>query len=365
MASEGTPGGTADRGLVIAFQNGDDQAYDEIFRRYHGRVAAICNRMLRTPQDAEEATQETFLKAYQALPRFNGSFYLGAWLSRIATNVCVDHIRSKSRANLVALPEDQDDLSTEQGPEDIVVGGYPRLHRAIQDIQPLHARALAMRALEGYSHEEIAWHLRMTPSQVKALLHRARGSLRRAWDKAEGWSFGPILGLRHLINDRITADATRVASVSPSATPFIAERVAAVSAIIVAAALTGAPTVPDLGPPPATRRAAPSTIAAPSDSGHADTASVPPRWSGSAGHVAPSRVADPEPAAPAADVVKTATDLVAQVRRQTRQDRGNGGPDYRHDQEEEGGVGPSTAEGDKAVRKVKATAKKIAETVAP
>ncbi|MDP9069672.1 MAG: RNA polymerase sigma factor [Actinomycetota bacterium] len=363
MASEGTPGGIADRALVIAFQSGDEHAYEEIFKRYHARVLAVCSRMLRTPQDAEEATQETFLRAYVALPRFNGSFYLGAWLSRIATNVCVDHIRSRSRSNLVALPDDQDELATEQGPEEIVVGAYPRLQKAIQDIQPLHASALALRTLEGYSHEEIAGHLRMTPSQVKALLHRARMSLRRAWDKAEGWALAPLLGVRHLMNDRITADAGRVASLSPSAAPFIAERVAAVSAIIVAAALTGVPSAPEVDPAPERPVASSPNIAAPSEH------SVD--WSSAATHssqvrerVAPAQAADPAPA-PAADVVKTATDLVAEIRRNASNRRGGEGPDYREEQDEDGSVGPGAAEGDKVVRKVKSTVQEIQETVAP
>ena len=74
-----------DRELVIAFKAGDPDAYDEMYRRYSARVGSVCRRMLTNREDAQEATQETFLKAYLALPEFNGNYRLGAWLGRIAS----------------------------------------------------------------------------------------------------------------------------------------------------------------------------------------------------------------------------------------------------------------------------------------
>lgn len=349
-----------DRVLVTAFQAGDDQAFDEIFKRYHHRVGAACSRMLHSPQDVEEATQETFLKAYQALGRFNGNFYLGAWLSRIATNVCVDHLRSKSRSNLVALPEDQDDISVEPGPEDLVVGQHPRLERAIQEIQPLHARALALRAVEGMSHQEIAARLRMSPSQVKALLHRARGSLRRAWDKAEGWALAPLVGFRYMFNDRATADAGRIASVTPSAAPFLLERVAA-SAMLMAAALGGVSSAPPAEVPTESR--APSAIAAvPS---HLERAPV-------LGHSGTDAVSDPQ-ASVGPDEAQTGTsvavaapvDLAAQIEKALKQRPASEAPHHGTDESKGGPIGPGAAEGDKVMKKVRKTVDTVKDTVLP
>src|SRR3712207_9131441 len=62
----------SDRDLVLAFKAGSRAAYDEMYERYRSRVYGVCRRILRDPQDAEEAAQETFLRAYQALHRFNG-----------------------------------------------------------------------------------------------------------------------------------------------------------------------------------------------------------------------------------------------------------------------------------------------------
>ena len=120
-----------DRELVIAFKAGESGAYDEIFRRYGHRIMRICDRKLGDPNDAAEAAQETFLRAYQALPRFNGSYKLGAWLSRIATNVCIDEIRSRSRgASFVHLQPSHESLQQVGGPESIV-GDSPRLDEAL------------------------------------------------------------------------------------------------------------------------------------------------------------------------------------------------------------------------------------------
>ena len=360
MASEGTPVQQVDRELVLKFQSGDARAYDEIFKRYHSRVWGICRRMLPTPQDAEEATQETFLKAYQALGRFNGSFYLGAWLGRIATNVCVDHLRSKSKSNLVALPEDQDDLITEKGPEEIVIGDHPRLHRAIQDIQPLHASALALRTLEGLSHQEIAGHLRMSPTQVKALLHRARCSLRKAWEKAEGWAVAPVFAFRYLLNDRATGEAGRLASVSPSAAPFIMERVAAASAIIVAAALTGLPSTGT--PTQSTPSADAPIVAAPFRSQETTRLGVA---SSQELHLAASAAPAGQPTTGEPVVTDAVGDLVAEIDKALSEKKDPEPP--KHQEQDDGGdpVGPTASEGEKSIKKVRKAVNEVMETVLP
>jgi len=349
---------TPDRALVVSFQSGDEDAFDEIFKRHHSRVAAVCYRMLGNAPDAEEAAQETFLKAYQALGRFNGSYYLGAWLGRIATNVCVDHLRARARTNLVALPEDREDLLTEEGPEDIVVGDHPRLHRAIKEIQPLHASALALRTLEGMSHQEIAGQLRMSPSQVKALLHRARSSLRRAWDKAEGWAAAPLIGLRHFTAGRGTDDAGRLVPVSHSAAPYLMEKMAA-SAMIVAAALTGLPSAPVERATTGSTTATPTESTASSDADRiADLPSL--ASDGSNGTTDASAKGE----APAADPV---AGVLAQVEKaiETPPDPS---PDERRrddDRDDDDVLGPHAAEGDQARKKVKKLVNEVTENLAP
>jgi RNA polymerase sigma-70 factor, ECF subfamily len=240
-----------DRDLVVAYKGGVPEAYDEMYRRYNARIYSVCRRLLGNNEDAREATQETFLKAYQALPRFNGQYKLGAWLSRIATNVCVDHIRKRARsATLTPLNETHESTEVTLGPEDVVVRDEPALS-TLDDIQPLHARALELRNLEGMSHVEIAEQLHMSPLQVKALLHRARVSFKRAWDNASGWALAPLATFRSWLHHG-SKDATNVGAQLPAWTqaagPLIVDRVAA-SAMVVVVALSGAGAVTRPTPP--------------------------------------------------------------------------------------------------------------------
>jgi hypothetical protein len=111
-----------------------------------------------------------------------------------------------------------------------------------------------MRALEGLSHREIGERMEMGRGQVKALLHRARRSLRRAWDKAQGWALAPIIGMR-VAASRSSANAHRaggeLAGQAGDAAPVIGAKVAVA---VVAATLTGMPaTEPAYEPEPAPR----------------------------------------------------------------------------------------------------------------
>jgi RNA polymerase sigma-70 factor, ECF subfamily len=230
-----------DRDLVIAFKAGEPGAYDEMYRRYSGRVRAVCRRMLANADDAQEAVQETFLKAYVALPQFNGNYRLGAWLGRIASNACLDALRARARvAPIVTLHPESDALGVETSAEDVVVGR--ELADEIGQIQPLHARALVMRGVEGLSHREIAGQLSMTPAQVKALLHRARRSFKRTWKEAQGLALAPLLWFKGMSRQVRGASTTggQLAGAAAGASPLLAERVAA-SAVMVAVALTGLP----------------------------------------------------------------------------------------------------------------------------
>lgn len=240
--------GATDRDLVIAFQSGTQEAYDELYRRYIGRVRHVCRRFLHDPQDAEEAAQETFLRSFQALARFNGQYQVGAWLARIASNVCVDEIRSKHRHFHVVDLGDDDVEELEGGNRpDSSVPDKMELASTLQSITPLHARALMLRTLEGLSHQEIAGELKMTPGQVKALLHRARTSFRRVWRNASGWALAPLGGLRSLITERpretaAAGDGAAAGLISPAGHVLL-EKVAA-SAVAAALAFSGVPTAP-------------------------------------------------------------------------------------------------------------------------
>ena len=176
-----------DRELVLAFKRGEDGSYQAIYERYRPRVRGICIRMLNHNHDAEEAQQETFMRVYTSLPKFNGRYQLGAWVSRIATNVCLDHIRSRVRKPAdCATHEMLVDLAVgpeENGPEEELLKGDERnrVRVVLAKLAPNHRAALALREFEGMSYGDIAIALNMTEPQVKALIHRARKAFKKQW----------------------------------------------------------------------------------------------------------------------------------------------------------------------------------------
>lgn len=153
--------------------------------------------MLTKSEDAEEASQETFLKVYTALARFNGRYQLGAWITRIATNVCLDRLRARSRTP-VSSPIDElillDSVEPEQDsdPERILLQNFEtkRVRKQLAALPPLHRAAIILRDIEGLSYEEIGVILEISPGQTKSLLHRARGGFKRSWVSE---SFGFLL----------------------------------------------------------------------------------------------------------------------------------------------------------------------------
>ncbi|MGI8774689.1 MAG: RNA polymerase sigma factor [Actinomycetota bacterium] len=187
-----------DKQLVLAFKAGDERAYERIFVQYSPRVHSVCRRMLRQPNDAEEAVQETFLRVFRALPRFNGTYQLGAWITRIATNVCLDQLRSNGRHPADLTPFDelqllQGEASKDYEPENVQIkrSESRRLRRVLDALPPLHKAAIVLRDFEGLSYEEVAAALGVTECQVKALIHRARQGFKRNWAASAASVFLP------------------------------------------------------------------------------------------------------------------------------------------------------------------------------
>lgn len=177
-----------EKDLTLAFKRGEQDAYGVIYARYGDRVRRIARRMLADPHDAEEASQETFLRVYQALPRFNGRYQLGAWITRIATNVCLDHLRARTRRPSEPAPIEVLDFVADHGDRlDDPERSYlrkaegSRVRRVLASLPPTHRAAIVLRDFEGLSYAEIAGVLDMTECQVKALIHRARQSFKRSW----------------------------------------------------------------------------------------------------------------------------------------------------------------------------------------
>ncbi|UPT72796.1 MAG: sigma-70 family RNA polymerase sigma factor [Elusimicrobiota bacterium] len=175
-----------DEDLARRAAGGDDAAFAELVRRHAPRVRALCEATLGGPAEADDAAQETFLKAHRSLGRFDGRSAFATWLHRIAVNHCLDVLRAASRRrseSLDALLEaDGAALGlalSEESPAK-ALEARDTAERLLARLNPEQRLALTLRETEGLSYEEIADAMSCSLDSVKARLRRARAELLEA-----------------------------------------------------------------------------------------------------------------------------------------------------------------------------------------
>lgn len=166
-----------DRALVLRYQNGDEAAFDELYRRYFQRLCLYCRRRVHDRHVAEELAQEAFLRALRAMPRFAGERRFYPWMTVIAQRLCVDHHRRSARVE----PSSNIDLGTVEADHGALFAEVDQsmLREAMCRVAPRHREVLELRERDGWSYLQIAAHLDVPITTVEALLHRARKALRR------------------------------------------------------------------------------------------------------------------------------------------------------------------------------------------
>jgi RNA polymerase sigma-70 factor, ECF subfamily len=154
---------------------GDLRAFERLYRDHAGRVYGLCLRMTRDAHLAEDCTQDTFINAWRALPKFETRSSLATWLHRIAVNVSLA-ARRKSPA-IESAPEGEAEEMTGQWTLETPVE-VEEIETAIGDLPDGARDVLVLHALYGYSHGEAAEMLGIAEGTCKAQLHRARQLLR-------------------------------------------------------------------------------------------------------------------------------------------------------------------------------------------
>jgi RNA polymerase sigma factor (sigma-70 family) len=149
----------------------------ELYERYARQIYAYCFHQLGNKEEAEDATQSTFLNAFRGLKRGVDPEFETAWLYKIAQNVCLTRRRSSSRRRRVETPGDleamQDFVPAHQADPDELIG----LPEALDAMPEQQRRALLMREWQGLSYKEIGEELDLSQAAVETLLFRARRSL--------------------------------------------------------------------------------------------------------------------------------------------------------------------------------------------
>ncbi len=163
---------------------GDEEAFAHLVETYQAQVFNLCYRMLGDPAEAEDAAQECFWRAYQAMRKYDPGRSFATWLLSIAAHYCIDQIRKR---RMVVLP--MDILPEEEAPDSMPGPEshfnrreeQAQVHQLLDKLSSQDRAAIIMRYWYDLSDEEIAVALSLTVSALKSRLHRARKELALNW----------------------------------------------------------------------------------------------------------------------------------------------------------------------------------------
>jgi RNA polymerase sigma-70 factor (ECF subfamily) len=178
---------SSDKKLVKRVQKGDKGAFDLLVLKYQHKIVNLVMRYVRDPELALDITQEAFIKAYKALPRFRGDSAFYTWMYRIAVNTAKNHLAAQRRRPMnVELdlqdPEQYDlhaKLKETDTPEGVILSNELKdtVERAIAALPEDLRTAIILRELEGMSYEEIAQTMECPVGTVRSRIFRARDAI--------------------------------------------------------------------------------------------------------------------------------------------------------------------------------------------
>ena len=167
--------------------DGDVNAFEQLMNAHEKTVYNLALRTLGNPQDAEDLTQEAFLKAYRSLSSFRGDSKFSVWLYRIVSNLCLDYLRARSRrpAQSLTVEDDEGEVGELEipdehfSPEKLLDRKLTResVQRGLASLPDDARQILLLRELKGLSYEEIADVLDLESGTVKSRIFRARKKL--------------------------------------------------------------------------------------------------------------------------------------------------------------------------------------------
>jgi RNA polymerase sigma-70 factor (ECF subfamily) len=184
----------SDQDVVLEARAGRQSAYRELVRRYERPIFSLIYRMVRNREQAEDLSQETFVKALNAIESYRPEYKFSSWIFKIANNVSIDHLRRREldtlsldgsphaltpeaiQASALQLGDRQETALEELEAKEL--GG--EIEVAIAALRPEYRACILLRHVEGRPYEEIATMLDLPLGTVKTYIHRARGELRQA-----------------------------------------------------------------------------------------------------------------------------------------------------------------------------------------
>lgn len=177
--------------LVAKSIGGDAESFNQLILRWERPIYALAYRVIGREEDARDVCQETFLRAFRALPGFKGQAKFSSWLYRIALNLCRDWIRRQRRAPVMQIPEgvDAGELAAERGPVESIEELVSRreLSAVVEEAMALlpeeQRTAIILKEYHGMTFQEIAEMQGCPLSTVKTRLYQGLTVLRRHLEK--------------------------------------------------------------------------------------------------------------------------------------------------------------------------------------
>lgn len=185
---------STDEELVALSQGGDAESFNQLILRWERPIYALAYRTIGREEEARDVCQETFLRAYRALPRFRGQAKFSSWLYRIALNLCRDWMRRERRAPTMQPPEDMDlmDMAAATEPSESIEDLVARrdmtrlVEQAMTHLPEEQRTAIVLKEYHGLTFQEIADVVGCPLSTVKTRLYQGLTVLRRELAKSAG-----------------------------------------------------------------------------------------------------------------------------------------------------------------------------------
>lgn len=187
--TEASADDSAEAAHLRAAQAGDMAAFEWIVRRHEEKLFGFCCRWLRCVEDAREVCQDALVRAWQALPEFEGRAKLSTWLYQIALNLCRDRAKSRAsrqRDSTTTINDLEQPLLCTQNPPDASAewqSEMQKLERGLILLPEKLRTALMLSTMEGLSHEECAKVLNCSVRGTEGRIYRARQMLLRWWNE--------------------------------------------------------------------------------------------------------------------------------------------------------------------------------------
>jgi RNA polymerase sigma factor (sigma-70 family) len=178
----------SDEELVLRSQQGDMPAFEQLVERYHGKIYGLTYNMTSNREDAEDLTQEVFVKAYEALPRFKGKASFYTWIYRIAVNKTINYRKKRNRKRALSLDQFDQEIKLDDVYHELTTKGSPlrnislselqiKLNEAMMNLSEKHRTVVVMHDMQGIPHEEIAKVVGSSVGTIRSRLFYARRQL--------------------------------------------------------------------------------------------------------------------------------------------------------------------------------------------